>query len=42
MRTWKFVNQQYSAWSDYMDVKAGLVSILVEKADHFGFQQDKG
>jgi hypothetical protein len=33
----------YEAWSDYMNVQAGLTgSILEAEINHFLFQQDKG
>ena len=38
----KMVKQQYRAWSDCMDVLAGLVLYLWQTwANHFQFQQDK-
>ena len=37
------VSQQYTAWTDCMDLQAGLaVYILVAKANHFLLKQTKG
>ena len=36
----KLVIQQYSAWSDFLDVQSGLAeTVLVAKTNHFWFRQ---